>query len=350
MTEENINNENNYNNFNDDLYSYGCKNCGSSIIEEGYNTNLCVNCRDKLSKRPIPKKIKFVFLVVLGLVLYSLIRFPAVLEGAIAYERGEQAAEQKKYTTALKEFEKAAKKYSYSGNLKAKLIITQYYTGNYDHVIDMLVDLEGTTIESDELYSQLEEINEDLIGIYALDDELNNIIASIKNESVDIKIQKLSEYNNLHPKNIMSAYMLANIYCGIEDYEQAKFYLNKMLRQRPDNQYALINMSEIEKVLGNYEDAINYCNHVLDINVESADAYASLAKIELARLNDEKALEYIEIAYEINSNSLSILSTLAETYHHTNMLEKRDEILDKIINHPDISKEDKDYIESLYKE
>jgi tetratricopeptide (TPR) repeat protein len=344
MSNENIDNQNDYNNINYE-HNYSCENCGSSIIEEGYTSHLCIDCRDKLSKRPIPIFIKFIFLIVLGLVLYSLVRFTTTLEGAIAYERGEQAEAQKKYTTALKEFEKAAEIYRHSGNIKAKLIIAQYYTGNYDYVVDLLVDLEGTTIESVKLYNKLEEIQNSLIGTYVLDDKLNNIIASIENESIDIKIQKLSEYNNSHPKNIMSTYMLANMYCSLYEYETAKSYLKKMLVQCPYNQYALINMSEIESILGNYEDAMSYCNQVLNINVESPDAYASLAKIELLRSNNEKALEYIKKAYEIEPNNLSILEILADAYHNNNMIDKRDEISDKIMNHPDLNKEDKDYNE-----
>jgi tetratricopeptide (TPR) repeat protein len=104
-------------------------------------------------------------------------------------------------------------------------------------------------------------------------------------------------------------------------------------------------MSEIESILGNYEDAMSYCNQVLNINVESPDAYASLAKIELLRSNNEKALEYIKKAYEIEPNNLSILEILADAYHNNNMIDKRDEISDKIMNHPDLNKEDKDYNE-----
>ncbi|GMQ58295.1 hypothetical protein AN1V17_26900 [Vallitalea sediminicola] len=347
MSEENMNNKYNYDNFYEQTNYYGCKNCGSSIVEEGYKYNLCKDCRDKLSKRPIPASIKLVFFVVIGLVVFSLMRFPTTMKGALAFERGKQAEEQKKYSTALDEFQKANEQYNNSGNVKAKIIIAQYHNGNYDNVIDLLISLEGTKIESEKLYNQLDEISYDLEDIYVLDDELDNLIDTIETESDDIKIQKLTEYINVHPNSNMTAYMLSDLYCNQGSYEQAKFYMDVMLRQHPDNQYALICMAAIERELEMYDSAISRCNHILDINVESAAAYASLARIELKRLDDKKALEFIEKAYEFDSDNLSIMETLVETYHYNDMIEERDKILDIIKKHDDLSPADKEYLESL---
>lgn len=347
MSEENMNNKYNYGNFYDQTYHYGCENCGRSIVEEGYKFNLCKDCRDKLSKRPIPPSIKFVFLIVIGLVIYSLMRFPTTMKGAIAYERGKQAEEQKKYSTALEEYKKANEQYNNSGNIKSKIIIAQYYNGNYADVIDLLIALEGTTIDNEKLYDQIDDISLDLQDIYVLDSELSNLLDIIETDTDDIKIQKLTEYINVHPNNNMAAYMLSDLYCTQGNYEQAKYYMEIMLRQHPNNQYALVCMAAIERELENYDSAISYCNHILDMNVESAGAYAALARIELKRLNDKNALEYIEKAYELDSDNLSIMETLVETYHYNDMIEERNEILNIIKEHDDLSPEDKEYLENL---
>jgi tetratricopeptide (TPR) repeat protein len=351
MSQENINNETNYDdNFYDQSNYYGCKNCGSSIVEEGYKFNLCEDCRNKLSKRPVPKKIKIVFFIVIGLVIYSLMRFPTTMKGAIAYEKGNQAEEQKKYFTALEEYQKASEQYTSSGDIISKIIIAEYYNGNYSKVIDLLIALEGTTIDSEELYNQLDKISIELQDIYVPGDELNNLLDSIETDTDSVKIQKLTEYINAHPNNTMSAYILFDLLCGQGDYEQAKNYMSKVLGRHPDNQYALICMASIENKLENYDSAISYCNHILDINIESADAYSSLAKIELARLDNEKALEYIQKAYSIDSDDLFIMEGLVEIYHYNDMIEERDAMIDIIKQRDDVSEEDIEYIENLTQE
>lgn len=348
MSEENTNSENYSNNFYNQTSYYACKNCGSDTIEEGYKLNLCKDCRDKLSKRPIPASIKLVFLIIIGLVIYSSMRFPTTIKGALAYERGEQAEAQKKYTTALNEYKKAYEQYNISSNIKAKLIICQYYIGNYDNVVDLLIEIEGDVIESDKLYAQLDKISIELQDIYALDDQLNNFMNMIENDPADIKIQKLVEYIDSHPNsNNMAAYILSDLYCNQANYEQAKKYMEIMLRQHPYNQYALLCMAAIERELENYDSAIDICNHILSINIESASAYAALAKIELKRFEDKKGLEYIKKAYELDSNNIAIMEILAETYHYNNMIEERDKIINIMKKREDLSPEDRQYLENL---
>lgn len=48
-----------------------CQYCSSPDIEEGYNVDLCVDCRDKLSKRPFPLWIKIFSLIILAATIFS---------------------------------------------------------------------------------------------------------------------------------------------------------------------------------------------------------------------------------------------------------------------------------------
>jgi len=86
-----------------------CQNCLSPDIEEGYNVDLCADCRKKLSKRSFPLWVIIFSLIILAATVFSLVRLPSVVSTAVAFSRGEKAAKEKNYITAANEYKKVQK-------------------------------------------------------------------------------------------------------------------------------------------------------------------------------------------------------------------------------------------------
>ena len=81
----------------------GCAGCNHPVIEHGYPTPLCRDCRDNFIKFPIPRVIKL-FGAVLGIILlYAMSGVPKNLATGIHYERGKEAIEKENYFTAQRE-------------------------------------------------------------------------------------------------------------------------------------------------------------------------------------------------------------------------------------------------------
>jgi len=71
-----------------------CQNCLSPDIEEGYNVDLCADCRKKLSNVLFFMGNNFFFNHTCATV-FSLVRLPSVVSTAVAFSRGEKAAKEK---------------------------------------------------------------------------------------------------------------------------------------------------------------------------------------------------------------------------------------------------------------
>lgn len=106
----------------------GCKCCGSPIVQDGYNLELCEECRKKLSKRPIPKKFLFLAAGILIILVISLFKFPGYINAGIEFKRAEKAIDEHKYVTAMNYYENVVDENSKYEN-KIKLMELYYYNG-----------------------------------------------------------------------------------------------------------------------------------------------------------------------------------------------------------------------------
>lgn len=103
-----------------------CKNCGSSLVEEGYELALCQECRDLLSKRPIPVWIRVFFGIVTIILIFTLIKLPSSIRAGIAFERGVKADKSRKCVSAMNEYEKVIEVFPDSTLVLARLGIDYY--------------------------------------------------------------------------------------------------------------------------------------------------------------------------------------------------------------------------------
>ena len=120
-----------------------CKNCGNTALESGYELPLCSNCRDTLSRRPLPTWIKLTSAGVAFVLLFAFAKFPVALKAGIALERGRRAEGAKNYSTAVNEYEKVAHRYPGSTLAVARLGIVYYRGGRLPEALATLNRLAG---------------------------------------------------------------------------------------------------------------------------------------------------------------------------------------------------------------
>lgn len=352
MSETSPNHNYKYKYYYDQIIDYGCKNCGSSVIEDGYPTRLCPSCRDKLSRRSLPIWTKLFFIIIIGLIIYSFIRFPITMKGSLAYEKGKKAESQKKYVTARNQYQLANEEFD-STEIEAKIIICKFYCGDYVEANNLIYDLRGKIIEDKYLYDKLIYIKNFYEKSYNPDEVYQDLMDLIWDRSDDEQIKYLTNYITVNPYSIAAADTLSSLHYLNHNYEQAKEYTEMILDQLPDNQDALSALATYEIQLDDYDAATETCEELLDINKESISAYVNYADMELHRKNKKKALEYVEKAYSIDPTNLQVLDMLIITYQANKMYEERDSIFDKI-GKMDLCPEDieyyKDYKKDLQKE
>lgn len=311
----------------DDTF-YGCKNCGNLLIEEGYSVNLCNECRNKLSKRPIPMKIKLVSLLLFLIMIVSLLRFPHTIYIGVEYERGLQAEKASKYITAMHHYENVVKAYPQSDKALVRLYDSYYENGYVAEAYDVFNKIAGSSPSSrkmdKELVQQVNEITRKLDSYYSPSKELYDKLKGMKGPKQEDLIDVLKPFATKNPVQVYAAYYLADLYFDQKKFNEAKETMSNALSKNQDFYSGYLLQAAAYRELGKYDEAIQCANRVLDHNAENIGAYVTLSKIELKRKNNVKGLEYAKTAYDLDNHDSTVIANLALAYHFNNLLEERD--------------------------
>ncbi|HEX5324741.1 MAG TPA: tetratricopeptide repeat protein [Capsulimonadaceae bacterium] len=133
----------------------GCKSCGHPDTEPGYALSLCVSCRDKLARRPMPWWISASAVLVLLAVVVASASFPSSLSAGVAYERGKRAEASGNYALAAKEYGLVVRKYPDSTDALIRYGVSAYHAGELDEAAETFNKLSGQEVSDD----QAKEVN-----------------------------------------------------------------------------------------------------------------------------------------------------------------------------------------------
>lgn len=306
-----------------------CKSCGSDRIEEGYALPLCSECRDKLSKHPIPIQMKIAAIAFILVIIISLLKFPAAIRVGIEYERGIRAEKALKYVTALKHFENTANAYPDSDKIMVKLLSAYYENEKINEAYNTFDKLAGASPETKkmdkDLVTQVNILMDKMDMYYTPSQELYEKLKVMKNPTSEEIVDTIKPLVDKNPKEIYGAYHLADSYFEINKFDEANAVLTKVLAAHPDFYAGQLLKSATLRELGQYDKAVEGVQEVLRHNSEDIGALVTLSKIELKRKNNDKGLEYAKQAYKLDSSDPYILSNLSLAYHYNNMIKERDE-------------------------
>lgn len=307
------------------MYDYSCKNCGDPNIEEGYETNLCNSCREKLVKRPIPIWLKGLGILILVIMIYSVLSFKGNIGAIVSYERALDAEKENRYNTAELNYEKTFEKYQDSNLVITRLFIAKVYNENYEDAIDLydkyLAEKEYT---NDSLFKELEDAYEILFDAYFLGDELYDLATS--DLTSEDKIEKYIKYIDENPDVYLANIYLGNTYSDLGDYENSKNSYRKAIKLNPKNPTGKLNLASIYIDIEDYENAKNMCDSVLKLNNESVNAYCMLSSMYIRKKDYKKSLELMQKAYSLQNENLYVLDNLVLSYHFNDMEKERDEV------------------------
>lgn len=305
-----------------------CRQCGSGNVEENYLYPLCHQCRDELTRRPIPFGIKLAGIVILAVLAFALMRFPLVLETGIAYERGREAEREFKYITAMTNYKKVYQAMPDSTLVSSRLFIVDYKSGHVKDAMQMVEVLKNKSYSDNdqELLTEVKTVFDELIACYIPPGGLRADFKTLEKATDERKVEILQGYLDINPENEFANMVMADALFNLKRYDEAKDCIDHIMAKHPDYNPGLLFLAAICREKSDYEQALTYCKKALANNLEDAHAYSSTSKIELKRKNDRVGLSFAQRAYRLDPDDPSVLANLALAYHYNDLLKKRDEV------------------------
>lgn len=327
-----------------------CEQCGDSNIEDGYLFDLCTNCRDKLVKFRLPIWVKGFAILVLVTLAAALVKFPNTLNMGISYERAVRYEQNKKYMSAMNEYEKIVNAYPNSTNALCKLFITQYRTGRIGYAVETYDKLIGRDVDDEQLFNEVDSAFNQIYTWYFPSEKFNNLISETQNYNLEQVRDKVIDYVNENPKEVFARIDLSSILMSTSETEKAEEIALSVLQEHPDFVDCSFLLGAIYRETREYDKAIELYKRILDNNVERADAYSAIARIELKRGNDKSGLDMALKAYNIDNSDSFVVSNLVLAYHFNDMIAERDKIFDIFKNQESYSENDYELLSGVINE
>jgi tetratricopeptide (TPR) repeat protein len=324
-----------------------CANCASPYIEEGHALPLCMKCRDQLARRPVPVWIWGVFGITVLVLFFALTRFPATLQAGVAFERGQQAEQEGKYLTAMKEYRVAADKFSDSTLALGRLYITYYHNGKLQESEELLKKLGGRELDNKSLADEINAVTDRMQALYYPTQAFADLMNQNQEATPEKMVELLKPYVEQNPGDVTGAYYLADLYYEMKKYDEAGSIVTKLLETYPDFHTGSLFLAAVHRQKGEYDQGIALCRKVLEHNSEDVEAYISMSRIELKRHQDKQGLELALKAYELDSDNAHILASLSMAYHFNNMIKERDEMLELFKKHKGYNEYDMNQLSSI---
>lgn len=167
------------------------------------------------------------------------------------------------------------------------------------------------------------------------------LYASTNNEKALLDVFKKSQERN--PDDISTMFNVARYYIDIEDYDNAKTYLEMADKKDPDNPQIKFYLGDINYSQGNYKKALKdfqvYENYYEKLEDETKDKQLKIYQSIIFymadsyfKINDFKnAVIYFDKAFSLNNEDYQALYQLGLSYYHTKNYSKTIETMDKFI-------------------
>lgn len=326
-----------------------CQRCGQAPAEEGYQIQLCSECRKEMSKVSFPIWLKIAAIFTLVLFITALFKFPKNLMTAVHYERAKQADEDRRYITAIREYEKVIEAYDDTTDLLARLFMAYGRVGDYKEADKVFEKIAGRETKNVELVNSVNAFSESIGKYYYPDQELYDLLTSMS-EDVNKSIEDLLTYLSKKPDSVLGHYILSNLYYEIKDFSAAETSILNALKYTTKQFYPEGNLmlAAIYRETGKYEEALKVCNTMLEHNKEDFNAISSSARTLLKMKEDGKALDIAKEAYSIRAKEPYVLSTLSLCYHYNNNQSERDKYFEEFKNCSDKDAYTLNLLEEIY--
>ncbi|MFT3674270.1 MAG: hypothetical protein QM781_00085 [Chitinophagaceae bacterium] len=304
----------------------GCANCSHPVVEPGYPTSLCSDCRAKFIKYPIPLSVKLFGLAIVLLVAFSMFSLPSNLSAGLHFERGVDAISKKKYATALKELSGVLEKKPNFNEAKEYLAIAAFHNGNIGLFAEMIRQLEGKQEDDEQLLATLNSL---ILKVedYLPSDSLIQLIETY--HSMDsIPLSEVETYVLRHPGEPYATARLAALLLDQNRFKETDSLLSILLAVDPSYLNALVIKTSVKRQLKQFDSSHYYCRQMLIRNPESSYALASNARTFLMEGNDAEGLQWALNANAIEPGDGYVVATLSLAYHFNNKAAESTRLMD----------------------
>ncbi len=278
-----------------------------------------------MAKKPVPMRMKILLFFAAVVLILSMALLPSVIKAAVFYERGREAQEDGRHSTAIKEYEQVQKLFPESRAVLARLAISYFYNDRINECREMLDRIAGRKV-SRGLSRQVNRVVEKMDSIYYESKELGEALRLYGQEELESTALKLEKYLESNKNDVMGIFHLGNINFDMGKYAEAEKLYSRVVELQPEFYSAYLNLAAVYRETGRFENAAKSINNVLKSNKEHPQAFVALSKLELASHNNQAALDYAEKAYEYDSSDPNIISNLSLAYHYNNMTAERDKL------------------------
>jgi len=302
-----------------------CAGCSHPVIEPGYPTPLCKDCRTRFIRFPIPSGIK-IFGAILGLILlYAMWGLPKILTTGIHFQRGKEAIKKQNYFTGQRELKTVIKRAPSFLEAKEYLAIASFYNYDLETFANLVQDLQGKKIEDGDVYEELSLVINKGSNYFPSD----SIMAVFEQyHSWDsIPETEYEKYISKYPDELFPAIRYASLLYDNEKYPLSDSLLNTILKEDPTYISALNMKTGLKREFKQLDSAHFYCDKILLLNKESTFGMSSKARTFLKQKNNAEGLEWALKSIDKDPGDPYSLATLALAYHFNNKTKERDELL-----------------------
>ena len=309
-----------------------CANCSHPIIEPGFKTALCSDCRALFIKFPIPVWVKFFGGLIVLLVAFSMINLPKNISTAMHFDRGVDAISAKKYLTATRELSGIVKKEPEFTEAKEHLAIAAFYNGDLPLFSELMKQLNGKLEDDLTLYSQLTDVLSKAENYYPTD-SFYKLIES-RHSMDSIPLNELEDYVIHHPGEPFATARLASMLIDENRYQQCDSLVTGLLVNDQSYLHALHIKTSVKRQLKQFDSSHYYCDQILIRNPESSYGLSSNARTFLAERNDQEGLRFAESANKLDPDDGYVIATLALAYYFTNKKQESDQLIATLKSNP----------------
>jgi hypothetical protein len=289
-------------------------------------TPLCDECRGKFINYPIPKWIKAFGIGIVAVLIFSLFSLSKNLQTGIHYRRGVDAATQKNYLTAEKEFQKVIKKEPDYKEGQTHLLIAAFYNGDMEAVRDAFLKIENETFAKDDLYAQVNAVLAK-VGNYIPRDSFLTVLQKYGMNADSVPDKEFLDYLKKDSTDIYAACTYAGRLQDKKQLKQCDSILSVALAADPQYKLALQLKVPVKRELNQIDSAYYYVDQLLNINHQDLYALASEVRVLLKEKKDDEALALAKKCVAMDDKNAYSLCSLALAYHFKNDIADRNAII-----------------------
>ncbi|HVU55886.1 MAG TPA: hypothetical protein VHD83_12570 [Puia sp.] len=309
-----------------------CATCGRPAMHGDHPTPLCSDCREKFTRLQIPVWIWIFAGGIAVILLFSLFTLPKSISLGVHLEKGKKALEEKKFSTAEKEFTKVLEKAPSNVAARGDLLISAFYNQDYELFDAQYKKLVGVNIEDKSLYSEIDKVMTKAEA-YRSSDSFDVFKKSYSDEAL-IPDTAWDRYLRQHTEDRYAEQEYGFLLYNKKDYRRCDSLVEEALQSDYEYIPALMLGVNSKRDEGDLDGAMAYVDRMLAINHESVWALSAKSRTFLRQKKMKPGLDLALKLYDMDKQSAYALSTLILAYHFNGRTGDRDALIKKARSSP----------------